>query len=95
MEIAGWSILLGEFTDFKIFPLSKSNKDNILNKKQNVLFVLQLLISFLYDFSIDYVNICLFSILFLSIFYTVEMSGVTPPCLYGDSLTLKLFNKYL
>ena len=88
MELAGGPILPGEFTDFKIVPLWNFNKESILNKKQNVLFVLQLLIAFLYDFSIDYVNIFLFSILFFNIFYPVEMSGVTPHCLYGDSLTL-------
>ena len=60
MELAGGPILSGEFTDFKIFPLCNFNKESILSKKQNVLFVLQLLIAFLYDFSIDYVNIYLF-----------------------------------
>ena len=59
MELTGGPILPGEFTDFKIFPLCNF-KESILNKKQNVLFVLQLLIAFLYDFSIDYVNIYLF-----------------------------------
>ena len=60
MELAGGPILPGEFTDFKIFPLCNFNKESILNKKQNVLFVLQLLIAFLYDFSIDYVNVYFF-----------------------------------
>ena len=61
----------------------------MLNKKQNVLIFLQLLIAFLYYFSIDYVNIYLFSIMFFNVFYPVEMFGVTPHGLYGDSLTVK------
>ena len=64
MELTGGPILPGKVTDFKIFPLSNFNKESILNKKQNVLFVLQLLIAFLYYFSIDYVNISLFSMFF-------------------------------
>ena len=40
-------------------------------------------------FSIDFVNIYLFSICFFNRFCTVEKFGVTPHCLYRDSLTLR------
>ena len=38
--------------------------------------------------SIDFVNIYIFSIFFFNRFCTVEKFGVTPNCLYRDSLTL-------
>ena len=41
--------------------------------------------------SIDYVNIYLFSIFFFNRLKPVEKCGVTPHCLYRDSLTLKLY----